>query len=208
MKKQVFFSDWQFLTAAHNHKQLPNYRNPEFAFAGASNVGKSTIINSLLEQKLAITSQTPGRTQQINFFVSSHFDNPKSPVIVDMPGYGFAKASKKSILDWQELAIYYLTNRKNLERIFLLIDPQKGLKTADLEICNIFATVAMQFQIVLTKSERHKAEEINIAIDKITEKMQKNTAWFSKIIVTSAFKNIGIEEIRTEIINLIQQKSY
>ncbi len=203
MKKQIFFTNWQFLTGAHNFKQLPVYRNPEFAFAGASNVGKSTLVNILLEQKLAITSRTPGRTQQINFFISSNFDNPQSPVIVDMPGYGFAKASKKAIGNWQELAINYLTNRKNLQRVFLLIDPQKGLKTADLEVCNILAAVAMPFQILLTKTERHSEAEITEATSKINEQLKNNAAWFNKIIVTSSLRNIGIDDIRQEIITIL-----
>ena len=135
----------EFILGAHNASQFPQTYYPEFAFIGASNVGKSSLVNALTAQKVAIVSNTPGRTRQVNFFLLS-----ERIMVVDMPGYGFAKAKNKHIQSWQKTSFEYFAKRKQLQRVFMLIDPIKGIKETDREMANIFNSVAANFQIVLT----------------------------------------------------------
>lgn len=200
--KKLFNKEWEFLTGAANISQVPNYRNPEVAFIGASNVGKSSIINALLSRKIAIVSSTPGRTRQLNFFISEK-DLPQSLVLVDMPGYGFAKAGKKDIASWQKTSFEYLAQRPNLQRVFLLIDPIKGLKEGDIEIINMFNTLAVSFQIVLTKVDKLKNEEIAKTENQINQAAKKWPALYPKIIKTSSLQKVGIYELQDAIVEIL-----
>ncbi len=189
----------EFILGAHNPRQFPETFYPEFAFIGASNVGKSSLVNALTAQKIAHVSNMPGRTRQINFFLLS-----QRLMLVDMPGYGFAKARDKDIANWQKTSYEYFAKRVQLKRVFLLIDPIKGLKESDLEIANIFNGLAVNFQIIFTKSDKLKSEELQRFIEKIKEKSKLWPALHPEFIITSSKTNKGIEEIKYSIIEILR----
>ncbi len=200
--KNIFEKKWLFVAGASNFKQIPLKRNPEIAFIGASNAGKSSLINALVNQKIAVASSTPGRTQQLNFF-SIDANDPNQLIIVDMPGYGYAKASKSSIAKWQSVAIDYLTNRANLKRVFVLIDPNRGLKESDFELFNSLSAVGVSFQIILTKIDKISSLELDIAETKINKQVVNFASLYPKIIKTSAIKSNGILELQNSIIDIL-----
>lgn len=200
--KKLFSKSWDFLLGVAHIKQIPQHRNPEVAFVGASNVGKSSIINALLNRKIAIVSSTPGRTRQLNFFISDK-TLPNSLVLVDMPGYGYAKASKNDIEAWQKTSFEFLARRANLKRVFLLIDPIKGLKESDLDIINMFNGLAVSFQIVLTKIDKLKESEVNKIKDEITMAAKKWPAFYSHIICTSSVRGTGIYDLQDAIVQVL-----
>jgi len=196
--KKIFNNEAEFMLGVNNIEQLPSHHYSEIAFAGASNVGKSSLINAVLGQKIAIVSSTPGRTKQLNFFkIAQKF------ILVDMPGYGYAKANKQQIEHWQRVAMEYLTNRANLKRVFLLIDPTKGLKDSDLETINVFNALAVSFEIVLTKTDRLNQEELKKIEDKIKNSAKKWPAFYDKIIHTSSYKGYGVNDLQDEILSCI-----
>ena len=200
--KKIFNSEAEFLFGAHSYLQIPNFHFPEIAFVGSSNVGKSSLINALIGKKIAIVSQIPGRTRQLNFFKIFGFKD--GFILVDMPGYGFARASGKDIEHWQKVSFEYLTKRANLKRVFLLIDPVKGLKQADLEIINIFNALAVSFQIVLTKCDKISQNDLKKSEEKILEQTKKWPAIYSKIVTTSSSKGYGIFELQNEIVEILE----
>ena len=154
--KELFNKKCDFVLSVANLKQLPADNLEEIAFAGRSNVGKSSLINALFGQrKLAKTSSTPGRTQQLNYF---NLDNRL--YVVDLPGYGFAKAPKDIVQNWQKLINTYLVGRANLRRVFLLIDSRHGIKKIDEEIMDMLDKAAVTYQIVLTKIDKISAKEL------------------------------------------------
>lgn len=205
--KKIFNGNCEFILGAHNYSQVPQHLYPEIAFIGASNVGKSSLVNAVVSKKIAVVSTTPGRTRQLNFFkINDGFTQNFSEgfVLVDMPGYGFAKASAKDMQHWQKTALEYLMKRANLKRLFLLIDPIKGLKEADLDMINMLNAVAVSFQIVLTKTDKLSKENLEKSLSKIIEQIAKSPAAHPEIIKTSSLKGYGVREIQDAIVEVLQ----
>ncbi len=177
---------------------LPPDDRIEVCFAGRSNVGKSTLINALTGRRaLARTSNTPGRTQEINFFTAAD-----SHYLVDLPGYGFAKAPLKEVERWQRLLKNYLSGRANLRRAFVLIDARHGVKSVDADILKLLDTSAVAFQTVLTKVDKLKVGELDKVLAQVRAALQKHPAAFPEIIVTSSDKGTGIDTLRAIIATL------
>ena len=171
----------------------------EIAFAGRSNVGKSSLINALTNQKsLARTSQTPGRTRQLNFF-----DCGERLCLVDLPGYGYAKASKTDIKAWTGLTLDFLKGRATLKRVMLLIDSRRGIGDKDREIMSIFDKSAVSWAVVLTKIDKLSATEKTAVTANTLAEAAKHVAAWPGVFVTSAEKAVGIDELRGHIFSLI-----
>lgn len=188
-----------FVLGVARLEQLPGDELPEIAFAGRSNVGKSSIINALTNQKnLAKTSNTPGRTQQLNFF---NLDDKIH--IVDLPGYGFAQAPENIVRQWQKLISTYLQGRANLKRVFLLIDSRHGIKKVDAEIMEMLDKAAVTYQIVLTKTDKISAAALEKICTATQNILKDHAAAYPKIIATSSEKKTGLELLRAEIASLI-----
>lgn len=197
--KELFNKRCDFVLSVASLKQLPLDDRVEVAFAGRSNVGKSSLINALFGQrKLAKTSSTPGRTQQLNYF---NLNNQL--YLVDLPGYGFAKAPKDIVKSWQQLINTYLVGRANLRRVFLLIDSRHGIKKIDEEIMSMLDTAAVNYQIILTKIDKISASLLEKVIKETKVTLEKHTAAYIEIIATSSEKNIGIDNIKAEICDFI-----
>lgn len=182
-------------------EKLPENEIPEIAFFGRSNVGKSSLLNAITKKsKLAYTSKNPGRTQELNYFSISNDETILN--IVDMPGYGFAKASKDKIRKWNNLSKYYLKNRKNLRRVFLLVDSRRNIKPVDEEIMNVMDEFAVSYQIVLTKIDKTKDVDNQIKI--VLNKVKKRRAIYPSVIATSSKVKLGIEDVKSQIASLIE----
>ncbi len=183
-----------FMMGAVAMDGLPGPELPEVAFAGRSNVGKSSLINALVGQKyLARASNEPGRTREINFF---NLDDQLR--LVDLPGYGFARVSRGVANKFQDLGRAYLRGRPNLKRVYLLIDARHGLKAVDTEALDALDTAAVSYQIVLTKSDKLKPEEVEAVVARTQEAIRKRPASFPRVLATSAEKGTGIPELRAE----------
>jgi GTP-binding protein len=183
-----------FMMGAVKMDGLPGPDLPEVAFAGRSNVGKSSLINALVGQKyLARASNEPGRTREINFF---NLDDQLRRV--DLPGYGFARVSRGVANKFQDLGRAYLRGRPNLKRVYLLIDARHGLKAVDTEALDALDTAAVSYQIVLTKSDKLKAEEVEAVVARTQDAIRKRPASFPRVLATSAEKGTGIPELRAE----------
>jgi|TARA_B100000378_G_C17985260_1_gene391919 GTP-binding protein len=182
-------------------EKLPENEIPEIAFFGRSNVGKSSLLNAITKKsKLAYTSKNPGRTQELNYFSISNDGTILN--IVDMPGYGFAKASKDKIRKWNNLSKYYLKNRQNLRRVFLLIDSRRNIKPVDEEVMNVMDEFAVSYQIVLTKIDKTKDVDNQIKI--VLNKVKKRRAIYPNVIATSSKEKLGIEDVKSQIASLIE----
>jgi GTP-binding protein len=176
---------------------LPRDGKPEIAFAGRSNVGKSSLINALTGQKsLARVSVTPGRTRELNFYTLGKDD---AFYLVDMPGYGYARASKAAVKGWTRLMQDYLKGRRELKRVFLLIDARHGLKESDQEILTLMDEAAVSYQGVLTKADKPKAAELAAIEVKVAAELAKRPAAYPQLIATSARSGAGIPELRAAI---------
>jgi GTP-binding protein len=193
-----FKGDCKFVMGAAKFDQIKDSRLIEVAFIGRSNVGKSSLINAITNQKIALTSKTPGRTRQLNFFELEEKVN-----LVDMPGYGFAKVGKKDIQSWEKLSYEYFAKRVNLKRVFILIDSRRGLRDKDKELMNILDTLAVNYQIVLTKVDELKPFQLEAMKKQLEEDSKKFPALHPLIISTSSNKGVGINDLRKEIVNLI-----
>jgi GTP-binding protein len=180
---------------------LPQDGRAEVAFAGRSNVGKSSLINALTGQKsLARVSVTPGRTRELNFF---RLGKDGRLLLVDMPGYGYARASKAEVKGWTRLIRDYLKGRRELKRVFLLIDTRHGLKESDREIMTLMDEAAVSYQGVLTKADKPKAAELTATKAKVASELAKRPAAYPQLIVTSARSGSGMPELRAAIAALV-----
>jgi GTP-binding protein len=203
--RKLFAGDWQFIWASPSVETLPPMQGLEVAFAGRSNVGKSSLINSLTGRNgLARTSHTPGRTQELIFF-----EGPPDAGfrLVDMPGYGYAAAPKTKIASWTKLIHQFLQGRATLVRVYVLIDARHGIKEVDREVLTTLDKSAVSYQIVLTKADQVKPAELTERIAATTEALRKHPAAFPEILVTSSRSASGMPELRAAIIKLVAERS-
>jgi GTP-binding protein len=198
----LFAKECRFVTGAAALDHLPPAEAPEIAFAGRSNVGKSSLINALTgRNSLARASNTPGRTQQINFF-----DLGGRLTLVDLPGYGYAKAPKGDVEKWTLLVNDYLRGRPELRRTCVLIDSRHGLKENDLEVMTMLDRAAVPYQIVLTKGDKIKPSALTTLIAAVTADITKRPAAFPQIIATSSDSGLGIAELRAALTALTKEQ--
>ena len=191
----LFAHEVTFMMGAVEMAGLPPADLPEVAFAGRSNVGKSTLINAVAGRlHLARASNSPGRTREVNFFVAD-----EKLRLVDLPGYGFARASRGEVKKFQNLGRDYLRGRPNLKRAYLLIDARHGLKDVDTEALDTFDVAAVSYQIVLTKADKLKTSEVDAVTARTLAAIAKRPAAFPRVLATSAEKGWGIPELRAEI---------
>ncbi|HZZ32529.1 MAG TPA: ribosome biogenesis GTP-binding protein YihA/YsxC [Phenylobacterium sp.] len=192
----LFAHEVTFMMGAVAIEGLPPADLPEVAFAGRSNVGKSTLINAVAGRlHLARASNSPGRTREVNFFVAD-----ETLRLVDLPGYGFARASRGDVKKFQNLGRDYLRGRPNLKRAYLLIDARHGLKDVDKEALDAFDLAAVSYQIVLTKADKLKTAEVEAVVAKTLTAIAKRPAAFPRVLATSSEKGTGIPELRAEIV--------
>lgn len=197
--RKLFSGRVDFLLSAPKLEFLPEPDFPEVAFAGRSNVGKSSLINAVTNRRaIARTSVTPGRTQELNFF---EIGDPTRFRLVDMPGYGFAKAPIKVVDRWKQLVRTYLRGRVVLKRTLVLIDSRHGIKPPDEDMMSMLDEAAVGYRLVMTKADKVKASELAATLATVEAAARKHTAAFPVIHVTSSEKGMGIAELRTAILN-------
>ncbi len=197
---QLFKTPCRFMLSVADLVQLPPPDKNEVAFLGRSNVGKSSLLNALFSRRdIAKTSSTPGRTQQLNYF-----DFLGKIYLVDLPGYGYAKAPVKEVERWQKVLRMYLRGRPNLRRVFLLIDSRIGLKASDEEMMKELDTNAVPYQIVLTKTDKVSALECTKTAESIERALEKHPAAHVTVLKTSSEKKTGLSEVRAEIVDFCE----
>src|SRR6202789_4192132 len=192
--RKLFAGDWQFIWASPSIETLPPMAGVEVAFAGRSNVGKSSLINALTGRNaLARTSHTPGRTQELIFF-----EGPQNAGLrlVDMPGYGYASAPKTKIASWTALIHKFLQGRSNLARVYVLVDSRHGLKEVDREVLNTLNKPAVSYQVVLTKADQVKPRDLQACVAATLAALAKHPAAFPEVLATSSQTGAGMAELR------------
>ena len=196
--RKLFAGPIEFLKSAPGLQFLPDPRVPEIAFAGRSNVGKSSLLNALTNRKgLARTSNTPGRTQELNYF---DVGQPLQIRLVDMPGYGFAEAPKDLVRRWKHLVNDYLRGRAVLKRTLVLVDSRHGLKPPDREMMEMLDSSAVNYQLVLTKADKVKPTDLATTLEQTQAEARKHPAAHPVIFTTSSETGTGIAELRTAIL--------
>jgi GTP-binding protein len=199
----LFSGEWSFLSAAGSVESLPPTGGLEVAFAGRSNVGKSSLINALTGRKaLARTSNTPGRTQELVFF-----GGPHGLVLVDLPGYGYAAAAKSKVTAWTRLIHDYLHGRAALGRVYLLIDARHGPKTVDEAIFDTLGRAAVSYEVVLTKCDEVSAAELADRSQNVRAAIRNRPAAFPDLIATSVRSAVGIAQLRAAIARLVHERA-
>lgn len=195
--ERLFAAQWRFVLGVPSLEFLPAADRPEIAFAGRSNVGKSSLINALVNQHgLARTSNTPGRTQDLNFFETEGV----ALYLVDMPGYGFAKAPKQRVEAWTAVVKDYLRGRTILRRVMLLIDARHGIMAVDRDIMKMLDEAAVAYQVVLTKVDKISLAARDKVVAGVEAEIAKRAAAFPEIVATSSSKSDGIAELRAAIV--------
>jgi GTP-binding protein len=202
--RKLFAGDWRFFWASPSIETLPEMAGLEVAFAGRSNVGKSSLINTLTgRNNLARTSHTPGRTQELIFFEGP---DKKGLRLVDMPGYGYASAPKSKVASWTELIHKFLLGRASLARVYVLIDARHGFKDADLEVLKTLDKSAVSYQVVLTKADQVKPAELQAQIDATMAALSKHPAAFPEVLATSSRSGAGMAELRAAMVRLLGER--
>lgn len=202
--RKLFAAEAEFIWAASQPDKLPPVRAPEIAFAGRSNVGKSSLLNALTGRKaLARTSHTPGRTQELNFF---KLGEPERLRLVDMPGYGYAAVSKEKISSWTGLMHDYLRGRAPLARVFVLVDGRHGPKPIDREMFDILDKAAVSYQVVLTKRDEVKPGAQAAVVAATQAELSKRVAAFPELVFTSSETGEGVAELRASIARLLAER--
>src|SRR5580704_1210823 len=203
--RKLFAGDWQFFWASPSVETLPPMAGLEVAFAGRSNVGKSSLINALTGRNaLARTSHTPGRTQELIFFEGSDKDGLR---LVDMPGYGYAAAAKTKVASWTALIHKFLQGRANLARVYVLIDARHGLKDVDQDVLKTLDRSAVSYQVVLTKADQVKPAELEQCTADVRAALAKHPAAFPEVLVTSSRTGAGMPELRAAMVRLLGERS-
>jgi GTP-binding protein len=201
----LFAGDWQFIWASPSIETLPPMAGTEVAFAGRSNVGKSSLINALTGRNaLARTSHTPGRTQELIFF-----EGPRNAEfrLVDMPGYGYASAPKAKVASWTSLIHRFLQGRSNLARVYVLIDSRHGFKDVDLDVLNTLDKAAVSYQVVLTKADQVKPAELDERTAATAAALAKHPAAFPQLLVTSSRTGAGMPQLRAAMVRLLGERN-
>ena len=202
--RKLFAGDWQFFWASPSVETLPPMAGMEVAFAGLSNVGKSSLIIALTGRNaLARTSHTPGRTQELIFF-----EGPEKAGfrLVDMPGYGYASAPKAKVASWTALIHKFLQGRSSLARVYVLIDARHGLKEVDLDVLKTLDKSAVSYQVVLTKTDQVKPAELESNIAAVTAALVTHPAAFPDILMTSSRTGAGMPELRAAMVRLLDER--